>query len=394
MGIGAPHVRAAQAAQAQSSGWNDGFVLQSSDGDFRMLFGLVLQADGRFALDDPAPTIDTFTIRKVRPTFSGRVGRFVNFRIMPDFGSGDVSIQDAWIELAFSPAMRVRVGKDKAPVGYEMLLSDPWVLFPERSLANSLVPNRDIGVQVQGDLPGGQVFYAVGLMNGVPDGASSADDRDTNNSKDIVGRVILRPFVRDDAPLRGLGVQLGGSTGTQRGALPTFRSAAGQTYFAYEGGAEATGRRNRLTPAVFMYRGPFGAYVEYMRSSQPVGLGGLERDVVNTAWNATVSYVLTGENTSATGVSPAEPFTPETGGPGAVQIIARYAELRADEEAFLTGLAGSGSSERASSFGVGIDWYLSDYIKYYTTFEHTSFEDGFQADRGENVVFVRLQLSF
>jgi phosphate-selective porin OprO/OprP len=390
-----PAVGAAQPAApgGGSAGWDDGFVLESGDGNFQMLLGMVLQADGRFAFDDPAPTIDTFTIRKVRPILSGHVSRWVNYRFMPDFGSGDVNVQDAWVELEFSSLFRLRAGKDKTPVGYEMLLSDPWVLFPERSLANSLVPNRDVGIQAQGDLAGGRIFYAGGFFNGVPDGASSAADRDTNNDKDVAGRIVIRPFAAD-APLRGLGFQVGGTAGTQTGTLPAFRSPAGQTYFAYVDTADADGDRTRVTPAVFYYRGPFGAYAEYMHSSQSVRSGVLSREIANRAWNMTASLVLTGDGTSERGVSPEEPFDPETGGPGAIQVVVRVAVLETDDEAFASGLADAASSRRATSFGVGFDWYLNDYVKYYTTFERTTFDEGLAGREAEHVAFIRLQLAF
>ena len=53
-------------------------------------------------------------------------------------------------------------------------------LAQERSLASSLVPNRDVGVQVLGDLKPGRVTYSAGVMNGVPDGTSSTTDDDSN----------------------------------------------------------------------------------------------------------------------------------------------------------------------------------------------------------------------
>src|SRR5207253_3083124 len=58
------------------AGFQDGFFVQSANGDNRLLFGLVAQTDGRFSVDDPTPIINSFVIRKVRPTFSGRVARY------------------------------------------------------------------------------------------------------------------------------------------------------------------------------------------------------------------------------------------------------------------------------------------------------------------------------
>src|SRR5439155_3828804 len=171
-----------------------GFSLQSANGDYRLNFGLVAQADGRFTVDKPNPIINTFTLRKIRPTFTGRVGRYFDYKVMPDFGGGTTIIQDAYFDLRFSPKLRIRMGKDKTPIGYELLIGDTFLLFPERSLASSLMPNRDIGVQAQGDLFANKLFYAGGVFNGIPDGTSLSSEVDTNDSKDLAGRLVLQPF--------------------------------------------------------------------------------------------------------------------------------------------------------------------------------------------------------
>src|SRR5688572_176615 len=237
----------APAAPAVTAGYQDGFFIQSANGDNRLVVGIVAQLDGRFAVDDPLPITNTFTIRKVRPTFSGRVARYFDFKIMPDFGNGTTTITDAYFDIRFSPKFRIRSGKDKTPVGYELLIGDAFLLFPERSLASSLVPNRDVGVAIQGDLSP-TFFYAGGVFNGVPDGSSSTTDVDSNQGKDLAGRIVVQPFRTSGATaagaLNGLGFQVGGSTGKQSGSgLPTFRTSVGQTYFAYAAGTTADGTR-------------------------------------------------------------------------------------------------------------------------------------------------------
>jgi len=165
------------AAQAPSSpatpapftaGWQNGFALQTQNGDYRLQLGGLGQTDGRFSTDSPLPITNTFTIRKLRPILSGRLAKYFEFRMMPDFGSGQAAIADAYLDVRFSPAFRVRSGKDKTPVGYELLLGDATLLFPERSLVSSLMPNRDVGIQVLGDVAGGVV--AAGSF-GFPPGA-------------------------------------------------------------------------------------------------------------------------------------------------------------------------------------------------------------------------------
>lgn len=396
-----PGVASAQQAPPPAApftaGWQDGFVLQTANGDYRLVLGLVAQTDGRFALGDAKPIVNTFTIRKARPTFSGRVARYFDFKVMPDFGNGAATLVDAYFDIRFSPKFRVRTGKDKTPIGYELLQGDAFLLFPERSLASSLVPNRDVGVQVQADLSP-KVFYAAGVLNGIPDASSATTDADANNGKELAGRVVVQPFRSTAAstrPLNGFGFHVGGSTGQQVGALPSFRTSVGQTYFSYATGATANGKRTRVSQALFYYYKAFGALGEYVRSTQVIARTGANTRVGNEAWEVTGSMVLTGEAASDRGVRPANSFDPSMGHWGALQLVARYTELKIDRDAFAAGLAATGSSSKAKSFTIGANWYPAAYIKYYVTFERTTFGTDLTVARpAEKVVLFRTQLAF
>jgi phosphate-selective porin OprO/OprP len=377
------------------AGWQDGFFIQSSDGNNRFLFGFVGQLDGRFSVDDPLPITNTFTMRKIRPTLSGRVARYFDFKVMPDFGNGTTAILDAYFDVRFSPKFRIRSGKDKTPVGYELLIGDAFLLFPERSLASSLVPNRDVGVQAQGEL-NPKFYYAAGVFNGIGDGASSTTDVDSNNGKDLAGRIVVQPFRSTQAPsrpLNGLGFQIGGSTGKQTGALPAFRTSVGQTYFSYATGAAAAGTRTRITPSVFYYYKALGLFGEYVRSTQDVARAGSSREFTNTAWNVSGSLLLTGEAASTSITRPRLPFDPPAGTWGALQIVARYAVLDLDDDIFDAGFATAGASDTAKQVTVGVNWYPASVFKYYLNYERTQFETGAAPARPtENIILFRAQL--
>ena len=386
---------AAPAAPTVTAGWDDGFVLQSADGDNRLVFGVTAQADGRFSLDDSSPITNTFTIRKARPGLSGRVARYFDFKLTPDFGSGNAVLLDAYVDVRFSPKLRVRSGKDKTPVGYELLQGDPYLLFPERSLASSLMPNRDVGFQVLGDLSA-RVSYAGGVFNGVADGTSSTADVDASDAKDLAGRIVVQPFrsaTTSSSALRGLGFQIGGSIGTQSGTLPSFKTSVGQSYFSYATDAAAGGGRSRITPAVFYYYKSFGGFAEYVRSTQEVSRAGSTRDITNAGWGVSASFVLTGENASDRGVRPAHAFDPSAGHWGALQIVARFSQLSTDPLACSAGLATAAASRTASAVTVGANWYPVPFIKYYVVVERTAFDGG--ASRAtENVILIRAQVAF
>ncbi len=378
-----------------TGGWDEGFVLQSPNGDNRIVFGLTAQADGRFSLDDPPPVTNTFTLRKARPALSGRVAKYFDFKITPDFGSGNAVLLDAYFDVRFSPKLRVRSGKDKTPVGYELLQGDAYLLFPERSLASSLVPNRDVGFQVLGDISP-RLSYAGGIFNGVPDGTSSTTDVDSSHAKDLAGRIVWQPFRSAATPpgaLNSLGFQIGGSIGTQAGTLPSFRTSAGQTYFSYATGAAAAGDRSRITPAAFYYYRSFGGFLEYVRSAQQVSRGGSDHDIINQGWGIAGSYVLTGETTSDRGVRPRHAFDPSAGHWGALQVAARYSHLAVDPLAFVSGFAAATARRTARALTLAANWYPTAFIKYYATFERTMFDAG-AVRPVEHIILFRAQVAF
>jgi phosphate-selective porin OprO/OprP len=393
-----PSVALAQGAV--TAGWQDGFFIQSADGDFRVNLGTTFQTDGRIISGDQPPVTDTFAIRKARINVGGRVAKYFEFRIVPDFGSGTTTVPDAYVDMRLSHTFAIRTGKDKTPIGYELLIGDPWVLMTERSLASSLVPNRDVGVQALGDLAGNRLTFAIGAFNGVPDGTSSSADLDTNNGKDLAGRIAIQPFRKANGgggALSGLGFHLGASRGDEGGALPTFRTSVGQAWFSYDRAAVAAGEHDRVTPAVFYYHARLGAFAEFVRSSQAVARATTTSRIANSGWGVTSSYVLTGDATTDRGVRPSNPFDPQTGKWGAMQLVARFSQLAVDRRAFDAGLAAADAQRRADQFTVGVNWYPARPVKYYVDFERTTYEARDAVSpvrRPENALMVRAQVAF
>ena len=377
----------------------DGIAIESGNGEYRLQIGLLLQADGRFAAqDENAQFADTFAIRRLRPYLRGRILRRFEFYLNPDFAGGTLVVQDAYFDTVFSPAFRIRAGKGKTPFGMERLHSASNLLFMERAYPTALAPNRDLGIQVLGDVGGGVVSYLAGVMNGVPDGGSA--DVDSNDGKDLSARVIVRPFTRNvGSPLRGLGFAVAGNTGNQSGAaaLPSFRTQTlQQPYFSYATGAVASGRRTRYSPQLFFFRGPFGGWAEYVHTEVPVSRTGVTADIANKAWQVAASWVLTGEaaTDAGAGVRPRAIFDPSTGHWGAFQIAARVHELEVDRAAVDLGFAATGSSHKAQSWTVGLNWILTGNVKYVLNFERTVFDDNAGTRRPENGIAFRTHLNF
>jgi phosphate-selective porin OprO/OprP len=382
-----------------SGGWQDAFFIQSANGDYRLQIGLLVHADGRFALNDSANAItDTFLVRRARPSLRGRIARRFEFYFNPDFAGGTLVVQDAYIDTVFAPGLRVRVGKGKAPVGLERLHAASNILFFERALPTAVAPNRDVGIQVLGDISAGLVSYLAGVMNGVADGASA--DTDINDGKDIAGRVILRPWTRTkSSPLAGLGLAISATRGSQSGAsaLPTFRTPSmQQTFFQYSS-AVADGIRTRYSPQAFYYHKAFGGFAEYVHTSTPIRKGVLREEIAHDAWQIAGSYVLTGETATdaSAGLRPRANFDFGNGHLGAFQVVARYHELRVDEAAVRLDFAAPGSSRIARAWTAGLNWYLTQNFRYVLNFERTVFDGNPSGTRKpENALAFRTQLNF
>jgi phosphate-selective porin OprO and OprP len=370
------------------------FTIQSNGGDNLLQIDVLAQLDGRFAVTDDAGTfVNTFLMRRMRPILQGRVLRRFEFFFNPDFGQGTTVLFDAYVDTVFSTAFRLRFGKSKTPMGLERLIAANSLVFAERSLASELTPNRDVGVQVLGDVAGNTFSYMASVTNGVTDNASG--DSDTNDNKEVTVRLVGRPFVRRTAsPLSGLGVAIDSSTGVIT-ELPVLRTASlMQTFLSYAG-ATGDGNRVRVGAQAFYYRKAFAAFGEYAYSAQPIRRGAVVADIAHTAWNVSGSYVLTGEVVTQGAVRPRNNFNFGHGSIGAIQVAARFHAVEVDEDAITLGLAIPGSSRKAEAVTAGVNWYLNPFLRYVFNVERTVFDDDPGRPRPpENAVVFRAQFFF
>jgi phosphate-selective porin OprO/OprP len=404
--------REAQAEQARIApvigAGRDGFQLQSADRSFLLRLRGLSQTDSRFfAADESGIATDSFVMRRVRPMVEATMFSKFGVFLMPDFGNGTVVVQDAYADLRFTTAFRVRAGKQKQPFGIERLVSASELLFGERGLPTTVAGNRDVGVMAYGDLASGRLSYYAGLFNGVPDGGSAdGDDRD---GKDVVVRLFSHPFrTAKNERLQGLGVGIATSYGSQRGTalapgLAVYRSPGQQVYFRYaldntaEGTAIADGTRRRISAQGYYYSGRFGLLAEQVFSSQEVRRGAAAIDAHVNSWLLAPSWVLTGERASYRGVgAPRNNFDPANGTWGAFEIAARYNQVGIGDEVFPVFASRLASARKAQAGAAGLNWYLNRNIKIVFNYEETHFTGGAPSGdrRPEREFLSRVQFSF
>jgi len=398
---------AAKSTPTISLGAN-GFGFTSADSNFvAQLHGLV-QLDSRTFLEDHGIRgNDSFLLRRARPIFTGTVWHDFDFNFTPDFGGTTVQIMDAYINYRYDPELQFQIGKYKSPLGLENLQADPYLLFNERSLATDLVPNRDLGAALHGDLFNGTLNYWGGIFDGSSDYNGTTTNSAFQDNKAFVGRLFAQPWRNSSITwLQGLGFGVGGSYESEdatntvsNGLTPGYNSDGQQKWFSYSSGTFASGDQWRVSPQGYYYFGPLGFEGEYVISDQNVQKGGAKADLQNTAWQISGSWVLTGEDAGFNGVTPRHAFDPRKNQWGAFQLVARFSELDVDSAAFPTFATTASSAKSAEAWAVGVNWYLNRNIRANLGFSHTTF-DGYTGPTGtvpgqaENALFTRVQLAF
>ncbi|MEJ2371973.1 MAG: porin [Gemmatimonadales bacterium] len=186
------------------------------------------------ACDEGAPPFDIF-LRRARTSIEAGLFDFLDVKLQLDFsGFDDVAIKDGYARLNFFPALKVRFGNMKRPFDGFQLTSSSQMIIIERDLDIPGVPSlralsldelttrfrasdRDVGIELSGDVAGGRVSYWVGYFGGQQiqealDTLPNADSRGQWIGRvqanlevgklpldvAVAGAVTDRPFVTDD----------------------------------------------------------------------------------------------------------------------------------------------------------------------------------------------------
>ncbi|MBI5608603.1 MAG: porin, partial [Deltaproteobacteria bacterium] len=328
-------------------------------------------------------------------------------------------LQDAWLDFRLSEAVQVRVGKFKSPFGLERLRSAAVLGFVERAYPTQLAPNRDLGLQVHGEVLDKRLGYALAAVDGTPDGASV--DGDTSDSKDLIAQLYAVPFIHSTGTwLRELRVGGAWSWGDQDGtaAAPglspwrtpgqnafyrvrpeaTSKDSAGKT--TTTPAVVARGVRQRVTLHGYWYGGPLSLFAEWVHTAENVQKGSDTGSLKTDAWQAAVAWVV-GGNTSWNGVQPSQPFALGQPGWGAIELAARWSRLHVDGVDLERWADSKASAQRADSLTAGLHWHWSQHLRLLADLEHTTFAGGDRDPAGhvanrprELAILTRAQLAW
>ena len=356
-----------------------GFTLASADAANSIKLRGLVQLDSRVFFNDNGILNNAFVLRRARIISEGTFAKNYTFQVVPEFGGSSVAIVDANLGIAVNKALQFKLGRFKSPVGLELLQSDSWTFFNERSIVTNLVPNRDLGIQASGEVLGGKLNYTVGVFGGVADAASTTNT-DFDNEKDVVGRLWASPF-KDTAgsPLQGLSFGISASLGREKtasGRTAGYKTDGQQTFFSYAATTIADGQSWRYSPQFDYRSGSFGLLGEYVVSTVNVrpSVTGKKAELQNKAFQLAAGYVLTGEDSSYAGVVPKTNFDFANGTWGAFEVAARYANLKIDDAAFPLYASAASNADQATSYGLGLNWYLSKSVRLTFDLYQTKFD--------------------
>ena len=396
---------ASSQAHAQSAP-SHGIGLASSDAADSLVVHWLVQSDAYGFVNDTPPGVtsrDTFTIGFAGLQLDATLHQMFHSSVLVDFSQSRLTLLDANVEVRYSQELVIRVGKFAAPFNEERntpKIQLPWISV---SPASFLLPVRETGIELLGELDHGLVAYNVALSNGSY--AGPITDNDVDTGKDVIVRVYSHPFHASGiAALEQLGIGLGASTGIHRGTLanpetPVLRTYGNAVFFAFAsdgtptGTVKADGSVTRVVPHLTYAYGPMAAYADYTHERDAFGSTTVGFD----AASATVTVALTGEHPSPFGrIAVAHPIDLARGQYGGVQLVAGGGEVRVDSSAFTAALANPATSmQRADVIGGGVNWYPTNGFGLLVDISRTTFQAfAGNPDRPpETTIYARLEMS-
>jgi phosphate-selective porin len=340
---------------------------------------------------DPDLEEDTYRLDVARLGAKGDLTRHLDFEIEREIDSDGQwqDWKDVYLNWGTFDAFAVRGGRFKIPFGLEQNFGRTEIDFVYRSRASTqLTPARDKGVMVHGRVFGRGLTYEAGVFNTDGDIGKLEEPQFTPGAEDDLGptysgrvtAAVLRRVVGAEAPLRSLRLGAAYTNGNLPEGLNSLRGESPYGYDYFEP-VYVNGRRQRVGLELDWTPGPYGVRAEWIQTREDrrgQGIGNTDlSDFVGTGWYVSGTWIVTGQDKDD---SISMKRSVLHGGPGAIELAARYEEL-----AF-----GSASHEgdplrnpradhllenRDRIMTAGVNWYVMPHVKVVANAIHESFTD-------------------
>lgn len=302
----------------------------------------------------------------------------------------DLTLFDLRLDIPVFENGTFSIGKQKEPISMERVMSlAHWPLQERSAGADALLPARNIGLVMSGNLFDRNVSLAGGVFNDWLDKDQPSSISD--NSTQFVGRATWVPWSSDnESTLLHLGLGLRHSNGKQGGLLstePEFNQAPDYIrsdfldidyYNTYQ--AEASLRS-----------GPFWLHGEYIQSESDTDIFG---EIKPEGYNVTASWIMTGEvrgYNRRSGIFTKMPISRSVNqnGWGALEVAPRYSNLDTSD---VPGADG-GEAGAMDIWSLGFTWWPNYYMQFsmnyrYITLEQNGLEGTSQGMNGRIMLLL------
>lgn len=415
--------------------FKDGIAIESASKDFSLALTGRVHADYRNYLGNDGMIADTFEIRR------SRIGAKVKFynryevQVIGEFGAGGAALDIAHLDALWWPKLGLRFGQFKMPMGLEQLTSSNFIDFQERSLADQLVPGKEIGAMAFGEISKG-VNYGLALSNGrginraelsnidstgtvTSAGLATVAGTGQNNAKadkmDVIGRITANfaEILKQKDAVYHVGMAYSkGEQAPGDGVLSGRSQARGASFFQTASFDGENFDRTRYGLEAALAPGPVKFQAEYLTSNyQGNSKAGVNFDRDINAWYASVNWMITGEkyadNYKAGAFGRTRPntnFQPGSlaEGWGAWEVGLRYAEYDASDfttaNATGTGRLTATSTNKASAWTAGVKWIVNPNTRFILNYVQTDFDAPVRVNsvtsKSEKAATLRAQFDF
>ncbi|HZW30003.1 MAG TPA: porin [Isosphaeraceae bacterium] len=370
------------------SRWGPGFQIRTPNDEFDIQFHDLTQLDGRFyGIPNQTPVADTFGIARQWFVFNGHLTRPYEYYVSFNDAFDTFAALDIFLNVNYDKRFQFRFGRFKSPFCYEFyaqpteaIANGEWSVF-----FNNFGMNRDVGTMLWGESVAGRIDYAAGIFNSTPNGQF-----DLSNPKSLIAFLNLAPFrPATDSPLENLNI--GGSlvAGDQdhvpvpqelRTIVPTSGSTViGVPFLTFNNNVIVDGPRNLWSLHTAYFYRSLMILGEWQSGFQDYALTNATTRVrlPIESFYVQASYFLTGERMASRGrVTPLRSFDLRRGrfGPGAWEVVFRYADLSLGRQVFTAGLADPNEwTNRLFLTDLGINWYWNSYIRVLFDWQHAGF---------------------
>ncbi len=348
--------------QAESAsllaGWTGSHpYIRSEDGNFEMEFGGRLQLDWRSYTGTATPP-SSFFIRRARLEAGGQLFKHYEYKVQADFAdTGSTLLRDGFVNINYAKEAQFQFGQFKAPFSQEELQSSKYIDFVERSSVNNLVPGRTPGLMLHGQLLDGALEYSAGAFN-------ARGELSANSSSTPEGFLRVRL-----APVKGF--SFGGAFSDGRhNSYSSFRGRTASRSATFFSPVDVNGEIVRANGEFWWRYKGFSLRGEYDQTHQArEGLGpggGNLPGVIGKGYVLQTTYLLTGESKGEGGVTPKTTFLESPHGRGAWELAFRYENLQMHD---------SENPNRAEAFTLGVNWWLSKFVRYQSNLVLERFKD-------------------